>query len=260
MIWIDNRLPTSIGLRPSRISGHLTAAATTRARTGLAGSNAQLFGARQAADAAFIDVTAFAVPATLPDRAAVQAAVEQAYGGGVVRTLRTMDRPNLATRVLLDGAAEITELPQAPSLTIPRLIVRLRFLRVDGGSSEWPCPGPILLGTSKTPIPVGSLPSAGQLYASGYTSPLVITYTPGNGLNATTWTVTQSVASDEHIAADLETSDVYFVASGGGRTRVSTIAGTAPAMDPLDAVGSSQPTLKLSSGIGLFIAAKRYRA
>ena len=258
MIWIDNRAMTTIGLRPSRLSGFLTGARAPRARSGLAGFAGQLLGATQAAPEAVAEMEAYAPLATLADRPALAATIEAAYGGGVVRTIRTLDRPNVITRALLVEAT-ITELPQAPGLTLARVIVTLRWLRVDGGSPDWPTPGPILLGTTRTAVPLGSLPSAGALLLFGYTSPLVITYTPANGVGATAWTITQALTTGEHVAADLESGDVFLATAAGGRSRVSSVTGTAPAMDPTDALGTLAPMLSLSSGTGLYLAARRYR-
>jgi hypothetical protein len=259
MLWIDHRPLTAIGLTPTALRGHLTAAGGTRARTGLAGRAGQVLGTRQAASEASIEVDATAKLTALPDRGAVLDAVELAYGGGVLRTLRTMDRPAVLTRVLLDGPPVITEVPGAPGLTIPRLTVTLRFLRVDGGSVGWPAPGPVLLGTTRTPIALGSLPSAGWILAWGTTSPLTITYTPASGVGATAWVITQAVATGEHLAADVETGDVWFVSTSGVRTRVSGVSGIRPALDPGDSLGSALPSLALSSGTGLYLPATRHR-
>lgn len=102
------------------------------------------------------------------------------------------------------------------------------------------------------------MPSTGQLLAWGYTSPLVITYTPANGLGATTWTITQPVSTGEHIAADLETGDVYLQ-TASARTKVTAVTGTRPALDNNHAVGSASAGLTLSSGTGLLLPQRRYR-
>lgn len=258
MLRIDNRLMTAIGLTPARIAGHLTAPRAPRARVGQAGTAGQIIGARGAAPESYIEIDAWAKVGAFPDRAAVLDAVEQAYGGGALRTIWTFDRPGVLTRVLLDDC-QCTEIAAARGLTIPRFRVSLKFLRIDGGSVDWPAPGPVLLGTSRVAVPVGSLPSVGQLLAWGGSSPLLITYTPANGLAATVWTITQAVASDEHLAADLETGDVFLVATTGTRTRVSGVTGTIPALDNHHRLGSVGPGLTLSSGNGLLLPTRRYR-
>lgn len=258
MLWIDNRLMSSIGLAPSRISGHLSAPGATRVREGVAGTAAPVIGARGAAPEGLIVIGAYAKPSAFTDRGPLVDTIEAAYGGGMIRQLRTVDRPGVTTPVLLDGPAVITEIPQAPGLTLPRFFVELKFLRVLGGSVAWPAAGPVLLGTSRVAIPGGSMPSTGQLLAWGYTSPLVITYTPANGLAATTWTITQAVASGEHIAADLETGDVYLQ-TASARTKVTAVTGTRPALDTGHALGTLNPGLTLSSGTGLLLPQRRYR-
>ncbi len=256
-VWIDNRAMTTLGLRPAKWSGVLTAARAARASVGLVGSAAQLVGSLQAAPATFIEIEASAPLAAFTDRPALAAAIEAAYGGAI-RMIRTLDRPGIVTRAVLADVT-INELPQAPGLTIPRVLVTLRFLRIDGGSQDWPTPGPILVGTTRTPIALGSLPSRGVLLAFGYTSPLVVTYTPATGLGATTWTITQTLATGEHVAADLDTGDVYLATAAGGRTRVATVTGTVPALDPAHVVGTGNPALQVSSGSALHMAQRRYR-
>ena len=256
-VWIDNRAMTTIGLRPSKWSGVLTAARAARPFVGLAGSAAQVVGTLQAAAVTYLEIEAHAPLAAFTDRPALAATIELAYGGGI-RMIRTADRPNVVTRGVL-ADVQIGEIPQAPGLTIPRVLVTLRFLRIDGGSQDWPTPGPILVGTTRTPIALGSLPSRGVLLAFGYTSPLVVTYTPATGLGATTWTITQALATGEHVAADLDTGDVFLATAAGGRTRLSAITGTPPALDPFHVVATGNPSLQVSSGTALYIAPRRYR-
>lgn len=260
MLWIDHRLMTSIGLTPMRLTGHLTAGGVTRARQPVPGRAGLLLGTRQGAEPAYIEIEAAAKLGAFTDRGALLGVIERAYGGGAIRTLRTMDRPDVLTRVVLDGPAQIREVAGAPGLTIPRLIVLLRFLRLDGGSLAWPAAGAILLGTTPTPIPLGSLPSGGTVLAWGGSSPLTITYTPATGIGATAWTITQALATGEHVAAEIDTGDVFHVAVSGTRTRVATVTGTAPALDPDDEAGTASPSLALSSGSGLLLPITRHRA
>jgi hypothetical protein len=256
-VWVDNRAMSTLGLKPAKWSGVLTAARASRSSVGLAGSAAQLVGALQAASATYLEIEASASLAAFTDRPALAAAIEAAYGGAI-RTIRTTDRPNMVTRAVLADLT-IGEIPQAVGLTVPRVLVAMRWLRLDGGSMDWPTPGPILVSTTRTPIALGSMPSRGVLLAFGYTSPLVVTYTPASGLGVTTWTITQTLATGEHVAADLDTGDCYLATAAGGRTRLSAVTGTVPVLDPAHAIGTGNPTLSLSTGTALYLAPRRYR-
>jgi hypothetical protein len=74
----------------------------------------------------------------------------------------------------------------------------------------------------------------------------------------TTCTITQALATGEHLAGDLDTGDVWYV-TASTRTRVSAVAGELPTLDPADALGSVTPTLSLSSGSGLLLPSTRFR-
>ncbi len=256
-IWIDNRHVTTIaGARPVRLSGFLTAPRGQRTVTGAPGRLAPVIGARQAPEPRRGGMT-LRVPLTvLTDRPAAIAAVEAAVGDAV-RSIRTADRPGVHTRCVAESLVW-SEIPNAPGLTIPTLLCDIVWLAVDGGSEDWPADPPILLGTGRTPIPLGSLPSGGWLFAWGGTSPLTITYTPANGVGATTCVITQTLATGEHLAGDLDTGDVWHV-TASTRTRVSSVVGELPVIDPADALGSVLSTLQLSSGTGLLVPSTRFR-
>lgn len=255
-VWIDHRPVTRLGARPVRLGGFLTAPRGTRAVTGVPGRVAPVLGALQAPEPRRGTLTLRVPLTSLSDRPAAIAAIEAAVGGAV-RTIRTADRPGVVTRCLAE-AIQWSEIPGAAGLTIPTLLCEITWLAVDGGSETWPASGPVLLGTAPTPVPVGSLPTGGWIFAWGGTSPLTVTYTPANGHGATACTITQAIATGEHVAVDLDTDDVWHV-TASTRTRVGTVTGPVPTLDPADALGTVLPTLRLSSGTGLLLPALRHR-
>jgi hypothetical protein len=256
-IWIDNRPVTSIaGARPVTLTGFLTANRAGRSVVSVPGRLAPLVGDQGAPDSRRGSMTLRIPCATLADRPAAIAAVEAALAGAV-RTIRTTDRPGVHTRAV---AESITwrEVSGAPGMTIPSLLCDVVWLLVDGGSETWPAPGPMLLDTTRRRVSLGTLPSGGWLFAWGGSSPLTITYTPANGTGATTCVISQTVATGEHLAADLDTGDVWLV-TASTRTRVTGVAGALPALDPAHALGAVMPTLQLSSGTGLLVPSTRFR-
>ena len=256
-VWIDNQPVTAIaGARPVRLSGFLTAPRGQRSVLGVPGRLAPVVGALQAPEARRGALTLRVPCATLADRPAAIATVEAAIGGAI-RSIRTADRPGVHTRCLAESITW-SEIPGAASLTIPTLLCDVVWLAVGGGSEDWPADPPVLLGTGRTPIGTGSLPSGGWLFAWGGTSPLTITYTPANGAGATTCVITQALATGEHLAGDLDTGNVWHV-TASTRTRVSSVVGELPVIDPADALGSVAPSLQLSSGTGLIVPSTRYR-
>lgn len=258
MIWIDNRPVTALGLRPSRWSGWLTGARGAHRVTGVPGAAGQLVGAQQAADPRLATLTCYAPLAAVTDQPALIAAVEAAFTGGI-RTLRSLNRAGLATRALLQGAVQWDEVAGAPGMTVPSLLCTTQWLAVDGGSFAYPAPGPVLLSTARTALALGSMRSGGWLLVWGSSSPLTITYTPANGVGATTCVITGALATDGHWACELDTGDVWQVAADGTRTRAASVVGALPACDPAHSVGSTGPGITLSSGTGLLLAEPRYR-
>jgi hypothetical protein len=256
-VWIDNRHVTSIaGARPVRLSGFLTAPRGQRSLSGVPGRLAPVVGGLQAPEPRRATLTLRIPLASIADRPAAIATVEAALAGAV-RSIRTADRPGVHTRCLAESLTW-SEIPGAAGLTIPTLVCDVVWLAVDGGSEDWPADPPILLGTGRTAIPLGSLPSGGWLFLWGGTSPLTITYTPANGANSTTCVITQALATGEHLAGDLDTGDVWLV-TALARTLVSTVVGELPVLDPADALGTVTPTLQLSTGTGLLVPSTRYR-
>ena len=81
---------------------------------------------------------------------------------------------------------------------------------------------------------------------------------PANGTGATTCVITQTLATGEHLAGDLDTGDIWLV-TASARTRVSTVVGELPVLDPADALGTVLPSLQLSTGTGLLVPSTRYR-
>lgn len=256
-VWIDNRIVTNIaGARPARLSGFLTAPRGVRSVSGVPGRLAPVMGGLQAPEPRRGGLTLRIPLATLADRPAAIATVEAALAGAV-RSIRTADRPGVHTRCIAESIVW-SEIQGAPGLTIPTLLCDIVWLAVDGGSEDWPADPPILLGTTRTPIALGSLPSGGWLFVWGSTSPVTITYTPANGTGATTCVITQTLATGEHLAGDLDTGDVWYV-TATTRTRVSTVVGELPVLNPADALGTVAPTLQLSTGSGLLVPSTRYR-
>lgn len=256
-IWIDNRLVTNIaGARPVRLSGFLTAPRGQRSVAGVPGRLAPVVGALQAPEPRRGGMTLRFPMASLADRPATIATAEAALAGAI-RSIRTADRPGVHTKCFAESI-EWSEIPQAPGLTIPTLLCDIVWLKVDGGSEDWPADPPILLGTTRTPIPLGSLPSGGWLFVWGSTSPVTITYAPANGTGVTTCVITQAIATGEHLAGDLDTGDIWYV-TATTRTRVSSVVGELPILDPADALGTVSPTLQLSTGTGLLVPSTRYR-
>lgn len=255
-LWIDNRPLTALGLRPSKVTGWLSGARGERAVAGIPGSTAPIVGALQAAPARVATVTAYVPLTTLTDRAATIAAVEAALANGI-RMIRTADRPGVQTRAILQSCTW-SDVGGA-SMAIPSLLCEMTWLAIDGNSAAWPTPGPVLLGTTPTRLTLGTLPLGGWLLAWGFTSPLVLTYSNASGTTKTTLTITQTLATGGHVALELDTADVWNVAADLTRTRITTVTGTVPACDPVDAVGGLGPTLTLSTGTGLLLPALRFR-
>lgn len=249
MIWIDERsLKEQLNVRPSRIEGFLSGPLLQRQLVGVPGTTRQLVGGQRAPEARVGVIEANVPLAALTDRTETIRALELALTGE--RWIRTIDRPGVRTRCYVTMAAR--ELPQARGLTIPRIQVILTCVALDGSSEHTPARPPVLLSTTPAAVPTGSLPTTGWLMAWGGSSPLTITYRTGRG-EATTLGITQALATGEHLAVDLLTEDVWHVAASGTRTKVASVAGTFPACDPRDAVGSLAPTLALSSGSGLLL-------
>ncbi|MCO4101744.1 MAG: hypothetical protein HEQ38_20595 [Gemmatimonas sp.] len=256
-VWIDNRPVTSIaGARPVRLSGFLTAPRGQRSTSGVPGRLAPVVGGLQAPEPRRATLTLRIPLATIADRPAAMATVEAALAGAI-RSIRTADRPGVHTRCIAD-AIVWSEQPNAPGMTIPSLLCDVVWLAIDGGTEDWPADPPVLLGTTRTPIPMGSIPSGGWLFIWGSTSPVTITYTPANGTGATTCVITQTVATGEHLAGDLDTGDIWLV-TASARTRVSTVGGELPVLDPADALGTVLPSLQLSTGTGLLVPSTRFR-
>jgi hypothetical protein len=257
MIWIDNRpLERIAGARAVSATGFLTASRGTRAIASVPGRLGVLVGGLEAA-APRRAALVFRVPvATLADRPAAIATVEGAFAGAV-RSIRTADRPDVHTRCLVE-AITWRELDGATGMVHPSLLCEVELLAVDGGSDQWPTPGPVLLGTTRTMVPVGSIPTGGWLFLWGGSSPLTVTYRSANGQRVATCVITQALATGQHLAGDVETGDVWFV-TATTRTRVSAMVGELPLLDPADALGTVRPTLQLSSGTGLLVPSLRYR-
>lgn len=256
-VWIDNRPISSIAsAKAVRLAGFLNAPRALRSLSGIPGRLGPAVGSLLAPEPRR-GVLSLRVPcATLADRPTVISTVESAIAGAI-RSIRTADRPGVHTRCYAESIVW-EELPNAPALTIPSLLCTITWLAVNGGTEKWPADGPILLSTSRTTIPLGSIPSGGWLFAWGGSSPLTITTTPANGTGATTCVITQAVGTGEHLAIDLDTADVWLV-TASTRTRVSTVVGDVPVLDPADALGSAWPSLQLSSGSGLLVPSTRYR-
>ena len=248
-IWIDERsLKDHLNVRPSRIEGFLSGPLLQRQLVGVPGTTRQLVGGQRAPDARVGTIEARVPLTALPDRPATLRTLELALTGE--RWLRTIDRPGVRTRCHVTMAPR--EIPQARGLTIPTVLITLTCVALDGSSEHTPARSPVLCSTTPAAVPTGSLPTTGWLMAWGYTSPLTITYRTGRG-DATTLVITQALATGEHCALDLLTEDVWHVAASGTRAKVASVAGTFPACDPRDAVGSLAPTLALSSGSGLLL-------
>ena len=259
MIWIDNRPVTALGLRPSRWAGWLSAPRGEYVTRGVPGAAGQVLGEVQAAEARLATLTCYAPLSLITDQPALQALVEGAFMGGI-RTLRSSNRPAVQTRAVLQGPIVWDEVGGAPGGAVSSLLCTTRWLAIDGGSYAWPAPGPVLLGTTRTVLAVGSMRSGGWLLVWGSSSPLTITYTPANGLGATTCVITGTLAAGGHWACDVATGDVWQVAADGSRTRAASVVGALPACDPAHALGSTGPSITLSSGTGLFLPETRYRA
>jgi hypothetical protein len=256
-VWIDNRHVTNIaGARPVRLTGFLTAPRGQRTVSGVPGRLAPVLGSRQAPEPRRGGLTLRVPLVSLADRPSVIATVEAALADAI-RSIRTADRPGVHTRCVAESIVW-SEVQGAPNLTIPSILCDIVWLAIDGGSEDWPADPPILIGTGRTAIPLGSLPSGGWLFCWGGSSPLTLTYTPANGANVTTCTITQVLATGEHLAGDLDTGDVWYV-TASSRTRVSAVAGELPTLDPADAIGSIFPTLSVSSGSGLLLPSTRFR-
>lgn len=255
MLWIGSTPLTSLGLRPNRLAGWLTGARAERTFVGVPGTVGQVAGERVAPKVRTAQIGA-TVPLThLSEREAAIARVERALQG--LLPLRTIDRPTVQTWCECVDIAW-GELPEARGLTVPLITCTMTFVAVDGGSEDVTPSAPIALGTSATAIPLGTLPSGGWLCAWGGSSPLTLTYTPANGVDATTLVITQTLGTGEHLACDLDRQDVWVV-TAIGRTRASSVTGTWPALDPAHQLGSAAPTLTLSSGSGLLLTRKRWR-
>jgi len=247
-LWIDERPVSALGARLARIEGFLGGPIISRQLTGVPGLTRPLIGGLRAPDPRTA-VLELSVPLNaLTDRPTAIRALELALTGE--RWVRTIDRPGLRTRCHVTMAAR--EIPQARGLTIARVLVTLTCTALDGSSEHWPARSPVLLSTTPAAVPTGSLPTTGWLLAWGFSSPLTITYRTARG-DATTLTITQTLATGEHVAIDLLTADVWHVATTGVRTRVALVTGTMPACDGRHALGSLAPTLALSSGTGLLL-------
>jgi hypothetical protein len=254
-IWIDHRQVTSIAnARPVRLSGFLAGPQASRRLVGVPGRLAPLVGEPEAADARRATMTLRVPCATLADRPAALSTIKAALGGAI-RLIRTADRPGLVTRCVAESITP-SEQPGAPGLTIPAILIDIVWLAIDGGSLVWPAPGPILLGTTRATIPVGSLVSGGWLYAWGGSSPLTITTRSANGARTATCVITQTLATGEHLACDLDTGDVWYV-TASGRSVLGTVVGEVPTLDPADVLGAVGPSLQLSSGTGLLVPSTR---
>lgn len=247
-IWFDEVPLTTRGVRPSRIEGFLSGPLLRRQLTGVPGLTRPLIGGLTPADPRVGIIEGHVPLNALTDRPAAIRALELALTGE--RWVRTIDRPGLRTRCHVTLTPR--EIPQARGLTIARLLVTLTCTALDGSSEHWPARSPVLLGTTPAAVPTGSLPTTGWLLAWGFTSPLTITYRTARG-DATTLTITQTLATGEHVAIDLLTADVWHVATTGVRTRVALVTGTMPACDGRHALGPLAPTLALSSGTGLLL-------
>lgn len=247
-IWFDDVALTARGVRPSRIEGFLSGPLLRRQLTGVPGLTRPLIGGLSAPDPRVGIIEGHVPLSALTDRPAALRTLELALTGE--RWVRTIDRPGLRTRCHVTMAPR--EIPQARGLTIPRLLITLTCTALDGSSEHTPAQAPVLLGTTPVAVPTGSLPTTGWLLAWGFTSPLTITYRTARGV-ATTLTITQALATGEHVAVDLLTADVWHVATTLVRTRVANVTGTLPPNDGRHAIGSLAPTIALSSGSGLLL-------
>lgn len=256
-VWIDNRPVTSIAsARAVRLGGFLTASRSQRSLQGVPGRLSVLVGGLEAPEVRRATLTLRVPLSLITDRAAAIATVEGALAGAI-RSIRTADRPGVHTRCVAESIVW-SEQPNAPGLTIPSLLCDIVWVAVDGGTEKLPGDPPVVFSTTAASVAMGSLPSGGWLFAWSTTSPLTITYTPANGINATTCVITQTVAAGEHLAGDLDTGDIWLV-TASTRTRVSNVVGELPLLDPSDVVGAVLPTLQLSSGVGLIVPSTRSR-
>ena len=258
VFWIDNRDVANLGLRVARWNGFLTGGRGEWTVVGVPGGAGQLVGTRQAASPRLAALVCYMPLTAVTDHLTAPAAVEAAVSGGI-RTLRAMNRPTLRFQAVLQSLTW-SEVAGAPGLTVPSVLVEMQWLLYEGGGSQWPAPGPVLLGTSATAITLGTLPMAGWLLVWGSSSPLTITYTPANGVGATTCVITGTLAAGGHWACELATGDVWQVAADGSRARATSVVGSLPALDPAHVRGTRGPSVTLSSGTGILLPDTRYRA
>jgi hypothetical protein len=255
--YINNRDVASFGLYVETMSGWLTAPrvrpqfGTVSGRLGVVVGGSQLVEPRQ------IVIRGYVLPTLLTDRAAAMAALEVALAGRCL--FRTEDRPSVQTDVLCVSIQPADSTDLGPQLVNPIFKVEVTLVALDGGSEDTVQSGPLLLSATPTPVLLGTLPSRGWLSIYGSTSPVTVSYASANGTVATTLVITGALSSGESYALDLDREDVWKITAAGVRSRVSTVSGTWPALDPSDALGSVMPTLAVSSGTGVLISRRRWR-
>lgn len=274
MITLKRQPLPALGLVPLDLNEWLTAARALRTTASVAGRLGVTVGSKQPAAPRRVTVGAAALLTSELDRLAAMARVERALLDQRI-PLETADRPLVQTWVLVEAIDWKQVHPQAPKIAVPSIACQITLLALDGGSEDaepWP---PVLLSTTPAAMPVGTLPSDGTLWLWGYTSPVVLTYTPANGENPITLTIAQAATTGDSVMLDLWTADAYFtLASSGARTKITNAVvaspvGQWPAIDNRDQRGYgmvdgtsafANPTLAVSSGSGLWIGRRRWRA
>lgn len=257
MVYYNNRDLSTVGFFVESMTGWLTAPRVQLAMGSVTNRLGVVFGGPQQVAPRQIVLRGYLVPTVLSDRATALATLETFFAGRGV--FRTADRPLVQTPVKCIGVVPTDDTDLGPQMVDPMFRVEVSLVAIDGGSEDLVPPGPMAIGTTRTPVALGTLPSRGWLHVFGSTSPVTITYTSANGERASALVVTGTLATGESYALDLAREDVWKVAAAGTRTRVSTVSGVWPALDPSDALGTVMPTLAVSSGTGLLVARRRWR-
>lgn len=266
-----NRYPLSaFGLVPTDITSWLTASRADRTLVSVPGRVGSAVGPKLAAEPRFIEVGVLAYLSAYTDRDRIIARVESVLMDQRV-AIETADRPNLQTWAVLQKVSW-AEVPNAPKIAVPSMTGRLVFVSTDGGSEDVEPSTPVVLSTTPRAVPMGTLPTGGVVLLSGYTSPVTLTYRPANGRDVRSLTISQAVATGEHVCLNLDTQEAYFVPvpadfMNATRTKINT-AGNWPILDPGHAAGLglldgtspvAYPTITISSGTGVWIGRRRWR-
>ena len=257
-----------LGAHLLELTQHLSAPRAPRAALGMPGRLGTRLASSSGAAAREITLGVYFGPDTLqllPDRPARIARLESALAGRL--PLWTVDRPLVRTWVVCTRVT-VGPVPGAPVLGTAVLDAVITLLALDGGSEDME-PSALALGTARTAVAVGTLPTHATLWWSGGTSPRTLTETDGRGRTIGVLSSTATLAAGASLVVDLDRKRAWVQLADGTRTVADgTLTGTWPALDPDDAVGlglldgtsdTLAPGLSLSSGTGLLITRRRWR-